>query len=216
MICQPPTSPTSPHAAGRSHQVAPVKKIPGPVTFPPNFFRPKPARATIFFARPQFSTFFFLALIATPAPSINTPAPPFPHIPPDGKDCKSPALPPPSEKSPGQIPEKFGSGNGANATGNSSFKSPFSKNKRFNRKKTVQNRSVTKCAKTGQPNACHGIRHPPDDRYCPKIKGVLSAPENRSLFPEKRGDPGAGGAGMAPGGGRNGGHRPDVPLDVIG
>jgi len=46
----------------------------------------------------------------------------------------------------------------------------------------VQYRSVRKCAKTGQPAACPGSRHSPDDRYCLKIKGVLQGPENDLFF----------------------------------
>jgi hypothetical protein len=53
--------------------------------------------------------------------------PPF-YILPDGKDGKSPALPPTSERIPGQNPEKFGSGNGANTRKNYLFKSSFPEN----------------------------------------------------------------------------------------
>jgi hypothetical protein len=87
----------------------------------------------------------------------------------------------------------------------------FSENTRFIREKTGQNRSVRKCAKTGQPNACPGIQSPPGDRYGLKIMGFFSAPENRSLFSKKRGDPGADAAGLAPEGRRDLGSTPGCP-----
>jgi hypothetical protein len=64
----------------------------------------------------------------------------------------------PTEKSHDRIPEKFGSGNGANAHRDFPLKSLFLKNIRIYREKTVQYRSVRKCAKTGQPAASRGIR----------------------------------------------------------
>jgi len=96
---------------------------------------------------------------------------------------------PPRSLSDGEIPDrnpkKFGSGNGANTHEDFLFKSFFLKNTRFNREKTVQFRSVRKCAKTGQPAVCSGIRRPPDDRYGLKIKGIPSGAGKRPLFPEK-------------------------------
>jgi hypothetical protein len=77
----------------------------------------------------------------------------------------------PTERFPGRIPEKFGSGNGANDRKNSSFKSFFLKNTRFNREKTVQFRSLIKCAKTGPSGSLSRGPMPPGGRYGPKIEG---------------------------------------------
>jgi hypothetical protein len=150
-------------------------------------------------------------------PTTTSPAPPSSsaslaplYILPYGEDCKSPAPPLTSEKSRGRIPEKFGSGNGVNARKNSSLKPLFFENTRFNREKTGQYRSVRKCAKTGQPNTCPGIQSPPDDRYGLKIKRSFPAPENRSRFSEKMGDPCTGAASLAPEGSRDLGSTPGL------
>jgi len=109
------------------------------------------------------------------------------YIHPAGEDCKSPTLPPTSERIPGQNPEKFGSGNGANSRKNYLFKSVFPENTRFKREKTVQFRSLRKCAKTGLSGSLSRSPMPAGGRYGPKINGVIPAPKNRCFFPGKTG-----------------------------
>jgi len=121
---------------------------------------------------------------------------------PDGEESKSPAPPPSSERSRGQIPKKFGSGNGANAAGDSLFKPVFPENTRFNREKTVHYRSVRKCAKTGQPVLCPNVRCPPAAAMA-RNKGGPSGTGKPMFFPWKTGRSGCRccwfGAGRQPG-----------------
>jgi hypothetical protein len=107
----------------------------------------------------------------------------------DGEDCTSPQIPSPTENSVARIPEKFGSGNGANTQGNFPLKPLFLKNNRFNRKKTVQYRSVRKCAKTGPTGSLLWGPTPSGGRCGLKIKGVPSGPEIDLFFLKKKGYP---------------------------
>ncbi len=136
--------------------------------------------------------------------------PPF-YILPDGEDSKSPALPPTSERIPGQNPEKFGSGNGANSRKNYSIKSVFPENTRFKREKTVQFRSVRKYVKTGPSGSLSRSPSPSGGRYGPKINVVIPAPENRRFFPGKTGRSGSRRCGFGAGGWPGRGDRPGGP-----
>jgi len=62
----------------------------------------------------------------------------------------------------------------------------------------VQYRSIRKCAKTGQPVACPGLRRSPDDDYGLKIKEFPRGLKNDFVFPENQGDPFTGAAGQSP------------------
>jgi|GEM_PF-6746313 len=148
------------------------KKISGRSRSHQNVFRPEPARATIFFAGPgpqQFflpgpirNNFFCPGLVRKlPPPSLASPGTAPALYTPVWEYGKSPAPPFTTERSRGQNPEKFGSGNGANAAGYSAFISRFPENNRFNRKKIVLFRSGRKSAKTGQPVVCPKVRCPP-------------------------------------------------------
>lgn len=93
--------------------------------------------------------------------------------------------PSPTEKHGCRNPEKFGSGNDANARKNFAPESSFSENTRFNREKTGLFSGPPKCAKKGYI-LVNGWRLPlPDDRYCTKKEGVSSRLKNGSVFSRK-------------------------------
>ena len=71
---------------------------------------------------------------------------------------------------------------------------------------------MRKCAKTGQPAACSGIRRPPDGRYGPKIKVFLQGPENGLFFLKNKGDP----SHMSPVHHRRASGIQDPPVDITG
>ena len=93
----------------------------------------------------------------------------------------------PTERFPGRIPEKFGSGNGANSRKNSSLKSCFPENTCFKREKTVQFRSLRKCAKTGPYGSLSRSPMPPGGRYGPKTNGGHSGTGKPIAFSLKTG-----------------------------
>ena len=166
------TDPVPPYAATTSHRVAPAKKFPAePVRakkfraghVPTKMFSGQNRHGQQYFLPgPVRNNFFCPGLVRKlPPPSLASPGTAPALYTPVWEYGKSPAPPFTTERSRGQNPEKFGSGNGANAAGDSAFISRFPENNRFNRKKTVLFRSVRKCAKTGQPVVCPKVRCPP-------------------------------------------------------
>jgi len=84
-------------------------------------------------------------------------------------------------------PEKFGSGNDANARQGFPYMGVFRQTGALTGNKTVLFSSLGKCAKISQPATCPGIRCSPG---CPggrKIKGVFQKGKTSLLFPGKTG-----------------------------